>query len=98
MTSVAEHASDKALSEWHQFEAGSVSEALKGCKECHPDMSVEELVVIALKIDDYLISLYRYLASEATSDETRQMFESLVALEESEKMQTVRMTLSVNDW
>lgn len=98
MNSLHEHTSKKVLEEWHQFEPGSIADALNGCKECHPDLSVDELVQVALRIDDYLIALYRQMASEATSNESRQLFENLVQLEETEKMRTVRAALSVNDW
>lgn len=98
MKNMQDHASDRVLQEWHQFEPGSVAEALDGCKECHPDMSVDDLVKMALKIDDYLISLYRQMASEATSSDSRQLFENLVQLEETEKVRTVRAALSANDW
>ena len=59
---------------------------------------MDELVEMALRIDDYLIALYRQMASEATSSESRQLFDSLVQLEETEKMRTVRAALSANDW
>jgi len=98
MQSMQEHTSEQVLNEWHQFEPGSIADALAGCKECHPDMSVDELVQMALKIDDYLISLYRQMASAATSSDGRQLFESLVQLEETEKVRTVRAALSANDW
>ena len=98
MQSMHEHTSQKVLTEWHQFEPGSIAKALDGCKQCHPDLSVDELVEMALRIDDYLIALYRQMASEATSSESRQLFDSLVHLEETEKMRTVRAALSANDW
>lgn len=98
MASTSENTAQKVLDEWHQFEPGSISEALRNCRECHPDMSVEELSAIALKIDDYLITLYRQMASEATSEASRNLFENLVKLEETEKIRTVRAALSVNDW
>ena len=98
MAKMQEHTSERVLAEWHQFEPGSIADALDGCKECHTDMSVDELVQIALKIDDYLISLYRQMASESTSSDSRQLFENLVQLEETEKMRTVRAALSANDW
>ncbi|MAS26095.1 MAG: hypothetical protein CMI03_17820 [Oceanospirillaceae bacterium] len=88
----------KVLDEWHQFEPGSISEALAECVDIHPDISVDELVQMALRIDDYLIDLYSQMLSEATCDGSRQLFSSLMALEKSEKMLTVRAALSANDW
>lgn len=98
MTSMQEHTSQKVLQEWHQFEPGSISEALQDASELHDDISVDELVTVALRIDDYLIGLYRQMLSETTSDDARAVFESLIRLEEAEKMRTVRAALSANDW
>ncbi len=98
MVSMQEHVSQKVLTEWHQFEPGSISDALKGCRDLHPDISVDELTRVALKIDDYLIGLYRQMLSEATNNDSRQLFENLIALEESEKMRTVRAARSASDW
>ncbi len=98
MTNMQEHTSQKVLQEWHQFEPGSISEALRNVRELHTDLSVDELVQVALHIDDYLIGLYRQMLSETTSAESRQMFESLIRLEETEKMRTVRAALSAHDW
>lgn len=98
MASMQEHTSQKVLQEWHQFEPGSISEALQDARELHPDISIDELVKVALRIDDYLINLYRQMLSETTSDDARAVFESLIRLEETEKMRTVRAALSANDW
>ena len=98
MASMQEHVSQKVLTEWHQFEPGSISDALQGCSEFHADISVDELVTVSLKIDDYMIGLYQQMLSEATTADSRQLFQNLIALEESEKMRTVRAALSAGDW
>ncbi len=98
MGRIEEDLSGPVLTEWHQFEPGSISEALADCHEMHPDVSVDELVRIALKIDDYMIGLYRQMLSESTNDASRALFQSLVQLEQTEKMRTVRAALSANDW
>jgi rubrerythrin len=90
--------SERILDEWHQTELTSIASVLDGCKQCHPDISLQELVELALKVDDSLISLYRHMASEASTDEGRQLFNNLVVLEENEKMKTARAALSTNDW
>jgi hypothetical protein len=38
------------------------------------------------------------MASDASTDEARQLFSNLVVLEENEKMKTARAVLSANDW
>ncbi|MFT7410777.1 MAG: hypothetical protein ACI9EX_001377 [Oleispira sp.] len=98
LAKVEDDAGEHVLNEWHQTELTSISSILEGCKECHPDISVEELVGLALKVDDSLISLYRHMASEASTEAARQLFNSLVVLEKNEKMKMARTTLSLNDW
>jgi len=71
---------------------------LQGCSEFHADISVDELVSVALEIVDYMIGLYQQMLSEATTADSRQLFQNLIALEESEKMRTVRAALSAGDW
>lgn len=90
--------SEKILNEWHQTELTSVATILDGCKECHPDVSVQELVNMALRVDDTLIALYKHMASEASTDDARELFNNLVLLEENEKIKTVKAALSANDW
>lgn len=98
LAKVTADVSDKILDEWHQTELTSVAQILDGCKECHPDISVDELVNMALRVDDSLISLYKHMASESSTDDARQLFNNLVLLEENEKMKTARAALSTNDW
>jgi rubrerythrin len=98
LAKVQSDVSERILDEWHQTELTSIEAVLDGCKQCHPDISLEELVELALKVDDALISLYRHMASDATTDAARQLFNNLVVLEENEKMKTARAALSTNDW
>jgi rubrerythrin len=98
LVKVERDVSERILDEWHQTELTSVAGALEGGQQCHPDISMQELVELALKVDDSLISLYRHMASDASTDEARQLFSNLVLLEENEKMKTARAVLSANDW
>jgi rubrerythrin len=98
LAKVERDVSDHILNEWHQTELTSIAKILDGCKQCHPDISLEELVGLALKVDDALISLYRHMASEASTDAARQLFNNLILLEENEKMKTARAAFSLNDW
>ena len=86
------------LSEWHQFEAADVADIVMDARELHMDISVTELVQLALKVDDYLISAYQQLAADASSAEVRALFEDLANLEQAEKIIAVRAALSVDDW
>ena len=98
VSDLQESAGKKVLSEWHQFEPTQLEEVTSHCKELHQDMSVEDLVNVALKVDDFMIGFYKQIASETTSKEAREVFTNLIALEENEKMQIVRASLSAYDW
>lgn len=91
-------AKKSVLEEWHQFEPKKIDEVLASCKSLHNNMTVEELVDVALKLDDFMIEFYKQIASEATSNATREIFNNLIKLEENEKMQIVRASLSAYDW
>lgn len=91
-------ASKAVLNEWHQFEPKKIEEVLVNCQALNSEMSVDNLVDVALKIDDFMIDFYRQIASEATSRATREIFTNLIQLEENEKMQIVRASLSAYDW
>lgn len=88
----------RILEEWHQFEPEDIGDLLSECRAIHPDISVDELVMIALKVDEFLIGVYRQLSAEASSSEARELFENLAVSEEAEKIRTVRAALSAGDW
>jgi len=95
---VEEKASQRVLDEWHQAEVSSVAQVLEGCKACHPDVTIEELVEMALKVDDALITLYSHMANEASTSESRSLFSNLISMEEAEKVKKARAALSSYDW
>ncbi|TNC91308.1 hypothetical protein [Thalassolituus sp.] len=88
----------RILKEWHQFEPADIGDVLKDCRQIHSDISVEDLVAIALKVDDFLIGTYQQLAADAGSAEARELFSNLAELEQAEKISAVRAALSTNDW
>ena len=86
------------LSEWHQLQVQQSGDILDDCRSCHDDLSADTLVELALKVNDYLISLYEQLAAAASSRQSRELFEELSKMEQVQKVQTVRSALSANDW
>ena len=49
--------------------------------ELHPDMSVDYLVAVVQRLDGCLLALYRELSAAAATEEARELFESLLAME-----------------
>ncbi len=61
-----------------------------------PEMSVEEVVRVALGFDDCLLAAFRRMAENAPSEEVRELFARLLALEESEEHHLARSALELN--
>lgn len=84
--------------EWFQFAPDDkLQQALTGAV-VHADMSVDEVISLALQLDDYFINMYRDMAVNASSASVKAVFENLLAFEEQEKIRTVRTALELNDF
>ncbi|MGZ8242675.1 hypothetical protein [Methylomagnum sp.] len=60
--------------------------------ECaiRPDMSVDDVVRVALDFDNALIDIYKEAAREAEDTQARAVFENLVEMEEKDKQRFIR--------
>lgn len=84
--------------EWFQFAPDDkLKQALAGAV-VHADMSVDEVVSLALQLDDYFINMYRDMSVNASSAAVKTVFENSLAFEEHEKIRTVRTALELNDF
>ena len=61
------------------------------------DISIDEIVCLALKLDDLLVQLYREAAEEAVSPEVRDAFDSLSEHTVAEEHQLVRDAPAAKD-
>lgn len=98
LASYQEASHEAMLNEWHQFEPESVDKVLPHYHRLEDSLTVEELVEMAIAVDGHLLATYKELASEASSQKARELFENLATLEHAEKVSAVRAALSVNDW
>jgi len=57
----------------------------------------DEIVRLALQYDDHLVSLFRLLAEKAPDDHVRQLFLSLVTLEQKAESTLARDTIDFSD-
>jgi hypothetical protein len=95
-----------------RFEKNSHNAILEAWLEYSPGLDVDQVVesiklpekpssddifTAALKFDDTLIELYREVAAKAVDKKTREVFQNLLKLEESEKNQILRAALSLRD-
>jgi hypothetical protein len=66
--------------------------------EISPDMSVDDVVDVGLKVDECLIAMYRDLAESAPSEDVRNVFQNLLDMEEEEKRRLVKNALRAADF
>lgn len=88
--------------------SGLLNTWLQFAPESHPDdlvakvravdlNDVDSIVAVALAVDDYLIQLYRDLLSDADTDELKEVFESLIRLEDNERHTLARGAFRLSD-
>ena len=58
---------------------------------------VDNIVAVALDVDDYLIKLYRHMADQVDSDEGKEVFNSLLKLEDNERHRISRAAFRMAD-
>ena len=58
---------------------------------------VDNIIAVALDVDEYLIKLYQRMASEVSSDVARAVFKSLVKLEDNERHRLSRADFRLAD-
>jgi hypothetical protein len=60
-------------------------------------MSTDEVIVMALKLDDYFIELYEGMVENASSSAVKSVFQNLLDMEQQEKIRTSRAALTIHD-
>ncbi|MGR6874779.1 hypothetical protein ACU6U9_21405 [Pseudomonas sp. HK3] len=89
--------SQKVLDNWFQYAPDqNISELLDNI-EINNHMTTDEVVEMALKLDDYFIELYEGMVENATSSAVKSVFENLLDMEKQEKIRTARTALAIND-
>jgi len=89
--------SQKIWDEWFQYAPEHNLEEILTEIDVKEDMNVDDVVAMALKLDDYFIDLYKDMSQNAASSDVKAVFENLVAMEEKEKIRTARTAIEMND-
>lgn len=92
-----EDKSQKIWDEWFQYAPDNDLNELLSELNVSDDMSTDDVVLIALKLDDYFIELYKDMVQNSASSDVKAVFQNLVELEEKEKIRTARTALEMND-
>ena len=95
-----------------EYEASASKRILDCWLQCAPDMemadiakemeevsrmSVDDVIGLAVKWDDFLIDLYNQAAESAESKHAKDIFKKLLEMEDQEKHQLVRQAIRLND-
>lgn len=83
--------------EWFQFGPDEKLTDLVSELKFAATHNLDEVVKMALAVDDYFIDLYKKLSINASSEKVRELFVNLVEMEELEKTRTVRSALELSD-
>lgn len=93
-----EEASKKVLDTW--FKNLPDDEKLVDCEgmKIKPDMSTDEVIGIALRVDDCLIQFYKEMAECCVIKEIRELFSNLCEMEKREKYIFSRNAVELQDF
>lgn len=92
-----DEASKWILDAWFQYTLEEDPSDLLSSVEIREDMSVDDVVRLALRLDDYLIDLYRNMAERADLPEVREVFANLLELEQQDEHQIARNALRLDE-
>ena len=87
--------SDRILDFWFKFTPNN-----KKCEqlenfELDPDMTIDDVINLVLRLDECLVELYRSVAKSAQSEEVREVFRNLLAMEKQEEVQLLKNALDL---
>ncbi|MCK9173378.1 hypothetical protein [Desulfuromonas thiophila] len=87
----------KAMDTWYQFAQQACTFEPLNSLNYDKNVTTDEILAIGAKIDECLINSYKAVLDKATTAEVREIFESLLQMEEQEKHVKARMALGLQD-
>jgi rubrerythrin len=91
----ADHTSLAVLDTWVQYVPDVHPFPHLESIEVAPALSTDDVIALALQLDDALIAFYRQLCDEADSSEVRDVFESMLRLEEVDEIALKRQAFEI---
>lgn len=91
----ADHTSSAVLDTWVQYVPDAEPFPHLETLRVAADMSTDDVVALALRLDDALIQFYEQLRDEAGSAEVREVFESMLRLEEVDEIALRRQAFEI---
>ncbi len=90
-------ASERILATWFQYAPATTPIEHLQTVQLEPEMSIDDVVEVALRLDECLVDLYREVAEQADSREVTELFCNLLDLEQQEEIAVTRNALSIQD-
>ena len=89
--------SQKVLDSWFQYVPDQDLTEVLASIEIKENMNTDEVISMALKLDDYFIELYENMVESSRSSDAKSVFQNLLDMEKQEKIRTARTALTIND-
>jgi len=89
--------SQKVLDSWFQYAPDQDLTEVLAQINIKDDMSTDEIIAMALKLDDYFIELYENMVENSHSSDAKSVFQNLLEMEKQEKIRTARTALTLQD-
>ena len=88
-----QEAAKKVLDTWLKY--SPVKAEVHGLKDIalNPDMSIEEVIKMSMKLDACLVDIYKEMADRSPSQECKDLFNDLLEMEKQEEIKCIRDTL-----
>jgi hypothetical protein len=92
LTRYEEEVSEKILNTWFQYPPPK--EILDTCREVSINetdyLTVDDVIEMAVKLDDCLIDLYKEMIKNSETDQMREVFTNLMEMEKRQELELVR--------
>ncbi len=89
--------SQKVLDSWFQYAPDQDLSQIMDGLDVNENMDTDDVVEMALKLDDYFIDLYQDMVNNSSSSAVKAVFQNLLDMEEHEKIQIAKTALQIND-
>ena len=86
-------AANRVLDTWFKFPPEMKECRCFECVDLKPSMSLDDIIDVALKVDQCLLKLYSETAEKSNSQEVRDLFRKLLELEQKEETECLRNAL-----
>ena len=97
LSQFAQDKTQSVLDSWFQYAPDQDLGDVMSHLEVSDHMDTDDVVSMALTLDDYFIDLYQGMVSNASSSAVKAVFQNLLDMEQHDKIQISKTALQIND-